>query len=68
MKRVRKLAMRSAMDAVAGAKEALADIDSACEQPPLTLTKEMVHAAKTEMAERLAMLPGTVVVTIGGKP
>lgn len=68
MKRVRKLAMRGAMEVVADAKKALATVDLACEQPSLKLTKEMVRAAKVELAERRATLPGTVVVSIGGKP
>jgi hypothetical protein len=68
MRRGRKLAMRGAMEAVADAKKALAAVDLACEQPSLTLTKEMIGVAKAEFAERLAMLPGVTVVSLGGKP
>ena len=68
MKRVRKLAMRGAMEVVADAKKALAAVDLASERPSLKLTKEMVRAAKAELAERFAMLHGTVVVSLGGKP
>ena len=59
--------MRSASEAVAEAKKALADVDSACGHSSRTLTKESVSNAKAEMAKRLSEIPGVVVVSLKAK-